>query len=128
MINKAISIMKKEPFLLAGILLIIIIIILAFTSLFISTENVQDLDSTLLPIGSKDHILGTDYLGRDVFDRVIVGAGISLFIGITASLISLFIGIILGVLSGYFSGLIDNIIMRFTDIVMAFPVLLLMVT
>lgn len=127
MINAIILINKKQPFLIFGIALIIILLILSFMSLFINTENIQNLNNTLLPIGSKENLLGTDHLGRDILDRVLVGSRLSLSIGILASIIALFIGLFLGILSGYYSGIIDNLIMRFTDIVMAFPTLLLVI-
>ena len=81
-------------------------------------------ENRLLP-PSSEHFFGTDDLGRDVFTRVILGAGVSLKIGIIAISITMFIGISLGAIAGYFGGWIDEIIMRITDIFLAFPNLLL---
>ena len=78
----------------------------------------------LLP-PSSEHFFGTDDLGRDVFTRVILGAGVSLKIGIIAISITMFIGISLGAIAGFYGGWVDEIIMRITDIFLAFPNLLL---
>ena len=79
-----------------------------------------DVDNILAP-PSATHLLGTDDLGRDVFSRMVYGAGISLKVGFVAVGIAVFIGIILGAVSGYYGGLIDVIIMRLVDIMLCFP-------
>lgn len=71
------------------------------------------------------HLLGADEQGRDILSRIIYGARISLLVGVEAVALSLLAGIILGALAGYYGGLIDNVIMRFMDIMLAFPPLLL---
>ena len=110
-----------------SLLLLFVLLIMVIISGFVTTENIQNLDKRLLPVGSSNHILGTDHFGRDILDRLIVGAGISIKVGILASFISLFLGVSLGLISGYYGKWIDNIIMRFTDIIMAFPVLLFLI-
>jgi peptide/nickel transport system permease protein len=74
---------------------------------------------------SSKYILGTDQIGRDVFSRLLYATRVSLLVGILATAISTAVGVILGLLSGYFGGVIDMIIMRFTDMVMSFPYILL---
>lgn len=69
--------------------------------------------------------LGTDLLGRDLLTRILYGARTSLFIGIVANGIALIIGTLIGVVAGYYRGWIGSILMRFTDLMMAFPALLL---
>ncbi|MDP6559227.1 MAG: ABC transporter permease [Candidatus Binatia bacterium] len=80
----------------------------------------QDLGEDLHP-PSREFLLGTDKLGRDVASRVIYGARISLLVGISTVGVSLLIGVLVGALAGYFGGWIDQILMRIVDILLAFP-------
>ena len=73
----------------------------------------------------KDHLLGTDHLGRDLLSRLLHGTRLSLAIGIAAALIAATIGSAIGIIAGYFGGRTDNIIMRGVDMLMAFPYILL---
>lgn len=73
----------------------------------------------------REHILGTDELGRDVFSRIIYGSRISLVIGIVPTIISMIIGTTLGLIAGFIGGKVDFVIMRLADIMLAFPSLLL---
>ena len=73
----------------------------------------------------KEFILGTDQIGRDVFSRLLYATRISLLVGILATAISTVIGVVLGLIAGYFGGVADMILMRFTDMVMSFPYILL---
>ncbi|WP_330949528.1 oligopeptide ABC transporter permease [Virgibacillus sp. MG-45] len=77
---------------------------------------------------SSEHILGTDSSGRDNFARILYGARISLTVGFSAMLFTLVIGVILGAISGYYGGMVDNIIMRLADLVLALPFLVLALT
>ncbi|MCU0576221.1 MAG: ABC transporter permease [Desulfobacterota bacterium] len=79
-----------------------------------------DVDSILVP-PSAGHLFGTDDLGRDVFTRMLYGAGISLKVGFVAVGIAVLIGTLLGAVSGYYGGLVDVVIMRFVDIMLCFP-------
>ena len=71
------------------------------------------------------HLLGTDQVGRDMLSRLFYAAITSLLAGFLATLISTVIGVVLGLISGFFGGIADHLIMRFTDMVMSFPYLLL---
>src|SRR5437870_3923332 len=73
---------------------------------------------------SPEHLFGTDSQSRDVFSRVLYGARISLSIGLISELIILFIGVPLGLIAGYFGRGIDQLLMRFTDMMYAFPTIL----
>ena len=87
-------------------------------------ENDMDLLNRLSP-PSAEHLLGTDEGGRDEFTRLLYGARVSLLVGVVPALFSLLLGAVLGVLAGYRGGLIDAVIMRFADIMLAFPSMLL---
>ena len=78
----------------------------------------------LVPPGLT-HLMGTDELGRDIFSRVIYGARTSLVIGITVLVVSMAIGVPIGLISGYFGGKVDTVLMRVSDVFLAFPPLLL---
>jgi oligopeptide transport system permease protein len=76
---------------------------------------------------SSDYPLGADYVGRDLFSRIVYGARVSLTVAFIGPLISLIIGVIYGSISGYFSGRVDNIMMRIVDVLYAFPSLLFII-
>lgn len=75
--------------------------------------------------GQSAHLLGTDDIGRDILSRIIYGARLSVFIGLVIVVMSCVLGVILGLLAGYYGGTLDIIIMRFVDIMLAIPSLLL---
>jgi len=109
----------------------VIILLVALTTIiypFFSKYDFasQDLNS-ILEGPSKEHWLGTDELGRDVLTRLIFGARTSLAVGIFTQLIVLGIGLPIGAISGAAGGKIDNLIMRFVDVMYAFPDLLLII-
>ena len=76
---------------------------------------------------SAAHLLGTDRFGRDILSRILYGARISLSIGFIATAISITIGTLIGAVAGYFGGRVDTLLMRFTDMVLAFPRLVLLI-
>ena len=74
---------------------------------------------------SSKFLLGTDQVGRDVLSRILYATRISLLVGLAATAVSTIIGVVLGLISGFFGGFVDMVIMRFTDMVMSFPYILL---
>jgi len=109
----------------------VIIISLALASIIVPLISPYEFDeqnlNAVLEGPSHAHLLGTDGLGRDVFTRLFYGARTSLAVGIFVQLIVLAIGLPIGALAGYAGGRVDNLLMRFVDIVYAFPDLLLII-
>lgn len=73
------------------------------------------------------YLLGTDGMGRDIFSRLLVGGRVSMFIGFFGIVISFSIGMVVGGISGYYGGWVDNLVMRFTEIIMSIPSLFLLI-
>ncbi len=121
---------RKSRLALVGLALIVVLYIVAIIAPLvapydpIAQENVVE-TSYLSP--SAQHWLGTDRFGRDVLTRIMYGARISLAIGFVATAISVTLGTMLGAIAGYFGGKVDAAIMRFTDLVLAFPRLVLLI-
>jgi peptide/nickel transport system permease protein len=109
-----------------GTIIIIAIILMAILAPLLAPypPNKQNLGQLLLQ-PSREHLLGTDYLGRDTLSRVIYGSRVSLIIGTLAVVVASSIGMALGLTAGFFGGMTNTIIMRFVDAVMAFPGILL---
>jgi peptide/nickel transport system permease protein len=110
----------------SGLILTVAIVFVALAAPLLAPydPNLQD-TSRRLEAPSKQHLLGLDDLGRDVLSRIIWGARISLMVGFSVVIIASLIGVTLGAISGYFGGIIDTLIMRLTDILLAFPGILL---
>lgn len=81
----------------------------------------------LAGIGSPDHLLGTDALGRDMLSRLVYGARVSLFVAIVSALIGLIIGATLGTLAGFFRGVVESVTMWLMDVLLSFPALVLLI-
>ena len=107
---------------------LVIVVIFGLAALFapiIAPYNPNEMVGPFSGEPGKGFLLGTDQIGRDVFSRLLYATRISLLVGIMATLISTVVGVILGLIAGYFGGMADMIIMRFTDMVMSFPYILL---
>jgi peptide/nickel transport system permease protein len=117
---------KQSPTTAFGLFLLSVIV---FSAAF--GPVVIDVDPTEIDLGnrllgpSEGHFFGTDALGRDVFTRIIYGARTSILVGIATVGLSLLIGVPIGLVSGYFGGRVDTVLMRFSDVFLAFPPLLL---
>ena len=107
---------------------LVILVVVGLAALFAPVVAPYDPDAivgTFSGAPCKEFILGTDQIGRDVFSRLLYAIRISLLVGILATVISTVIGVVLGLIAGYFGGVADMLLMRFTDMVMSFPYILL---
>ncbi len=77
---------------------------------------------------SAQHFLGTDRVGRDIWSRTLHGGRVSLTVGFSAAFVALSIGILIGALAGFYGGIVDTLLMRFTDVVMTFPQVVIILT
>jgi oligopeptide transport system permease protein len=112
----------------AGLVFIGLLVFCFITADFLPPYSYRtaDYENTRIP-PNADHIFGTDKLGRDLFSRIWWGTRISLTVGIVGSLTSLIIGMTYGAISGYMGGQVDNLMMRFVDVMYGFPTLLFII-
>ncbi|NIK59460.1 ABC transporter permease [Kribbella shirazensis] len=117
-----------NPLALTGLAVLLVAVVLAvFATWLAPYEPTQNhLDRAFSPPGTPGHLLGTDDLGRDVLSRIMFGLRASLHVGVLAVAFSLAVGVPLGLIAGYFRT-VDALISRFTDLVLAFPFLILAV-
>lgn len=118
--------LRRNRTAMIGAAILLIEIILAIGAPIIAPYDPLDQNPrAALQAPSREHLMGTDDTGRDLFSRVIWGSRISLRVGIVSVLIGGGIGILLGVIAGFRGGWVDNLIMRFMDLLLAFPGILL---
>lgn len=108
-----------------GILLALLLVALLAPVLSPHDPFEQSLSNRLQPLGAEGHILGTDSLGRDILSRLIYGSRITLYIVALVALIAPVAGLLVGTVAGYVGGWTDTVLMRITDIFLAFPRLVL---
>jgi len=117
---------KSTPLAMIGTVIIFIFLTIAiFAPLLTSYSPTEQFMEERLLSPSSQHIFGTDQYGRDIFSRVVYGARVEVWIIFIVSIISVMIGIIVGITAGYFGGAVDEILMRITDMFLAFPRLVL---
>jgi len=132
--------LRRDRAAMFGATLVMIIILVAILAPILSphdpteqfrdglTPDGQPMPSTLLTSGDSRFPLGTDANGRDLLSRILYGARISLVVGVLANMMAVTIGTLVGSVAAYFGGWVEIFLMRFTDMMMAFPTLLLAMT
>jgi peptide/nickel transport system permease protein len=121
---------RRDKFALVGLAVIVILILVAALAPWIAPHDpTKQFDEGLTakgqPVGSSaKFLLGTDELGRDLLSRLMYGARVSLVIGVLANGFALVLGVVFGLTAGYFRGWVETVIMRATDVMMAFPIFL----
>lgn len=117
----------RDPVAMGAAMVILALIIMGIFGPWLAPEDPyqSSIMKRLRPIGFEGHPLGTDELGRDMLSRLIVGARLSLFMGITPVIFAFVIGSVIGIIAGYAGGWINSVIMRTIDVFYAFPSVLL---
>ena len=119
--------LRRNPLAMIGLAISAILILIAIFAPLIAPHDpiAQDLSRRLLPPGTPGNLLGTDDFGRDILSRILFGSRITLYIVMLVILTAPLAGLIIGTAAGYFGGWTDQILMRITDIFLAFPRLIL---
>lgn len=110
----------------AAVVVLLLLVLAAFGPLLAPADPyASSMLGRLKPIGSEGNLLGTDELGRDMLSRLMVGARLSLFLGITPVLCAFVVGSVVGITAGYAGGWVNSVVMRTVDVFYAFPSVLL---
>jgi peptide/nickel transport system permease protein len=124
--NPVLHFIRQQPLGFIGFLVILLYFCLAIGAAWISPFHPEEIDfAAMLSAPNREHIMGTDQYGRDVFSRLVYGARTAMAVGILSALVGGTIGALIGAASGYFGGRIDNAIQRVVDIMLAFPIIVL---
>jgi peptide/nickel transport system permease protein len=122
----------STPSAIIGLVLVLLVVFLAVAAPLVSIHDPQAIDiknkaapPVFLPGGSWQHPLGTDGLGRDLWARIVYGLRTSLVISLLAVALAVTIGVTIGIVAGYFGGFAESVLMRLTDVQMAFPFIIL---
>jgi peptide/nickel transport system permease protein len=108
----------------AGGVLVAVLLLMALAADFITPHNPLDLETGrrfIPPFTDSSYVLGTDEMGRDLLSRLIYGGRISLVVGVAAMFATVVTGLVVGLIAGYYGGRVDNLLMRFTDTMLSFP-------
>lgn len=118
---------RRNRLAMAGLIIVAILLLTAVFAPWIAPHDpfVQNLGNRLKPPGTPGYILGTDDFGRDILSRIIYGSRITLYIIALVAVTAPVLGLLIGTVAGYFGGWIDAVLMRLTDIFLAFPRLIL---
>lgn len=116
-----IQLIRNNSQLKTGIILLSMVVLTAIFAPLLSTHNPYVLGDSLLEAPGKEHILGTDGLGRDVYSMIIYGSRTSLTVGIVTAVISAVIGVLVGAFSGYYGGTLDRVVSEVINIFLMLP-------
>jgi peptide/nickel transport system permease protein len=118
----------RRPLAVVGLVVAVTFVVAAILAPWIAPYGPGETDfNAVLAHSSREHLLGTDELGRDVFSRILWGARASIEAGVLATLLAMAVAVPVGVVAGYHRGWIDTVIARLTDVLLAFPFLIVAV-
>ena len=116
---------RRHHLAMASLVVLFVLVGSALLAPWIAPYDPDAIVGTFSGAPCREFLLGTDQIGRDVLSRLLYAMRISLLVGVLATVISTVVGVVLGLIAGYFGGIADMVIMRFTDMVMSFPYILL---
>jgi peptide/nickel transport system permease protein len=119
--------LRRNSLAMAGLTISLLLIFIAIFAPWLAPHDpiAQDLSRRLLPPLTSGNPLGTDDFGRDILSRILFGSRITLYIVLLVILTAPVVGLVIGTVAGYFGGWVDSVLMRITDIFLAFPKLIL---
>jgi peptide/nickel transport system permease protein len=118
--------LKRSHTAIFGMLVVIALILVAAFADVLAPYSATDTNpNATFQLPSRNHLLGTDQLGRDMLSRIIYGSRVSLTVGLSSVVLAVFIGLPLGLIAGYYGRLYDTLVMRAMDVILSFPVILL---
>jgi len=128
--RRALTSLRRDPVALISVIAVVVLALVAVFAPLLAPHNPlqayqNGLSSNGAPVGpGSSFVLGTDPNGRDVLSRLIFGARVSLLVGVVATGLASIIGVLVGGIAGYAGGIVDSVLMRITDVVLSFPILL----
>lgn len=122
----SVKLFSKSPFTIIGMIIVLIFIFMMIFAPYIAPYEAEawNWDQMKLP-PSMQHLMGTDQNGGDIFSRIVWGSRLSLPVGFTVVILAVIIGSSIGAISGYYGGIVDEFVMRITDVFLSFPYLVL---
>ena len=119
---------KKNKLAVIGLTIFMLFVLIAILAPVLAPYDPTEIDLFKVhQAPDREHLLGTDELGRDVLSRLLYGARITLLVGVSSMIFSVLLGTFVGAVGGYYGGLIDNILMRITDVSLSFPSIILLI-
>ncbi len=118
---------RRNPLAMIGLMIVLVLLLAAAFAPLIATHDpiAQSLTDRLQPPMTGGHLMGTDEFGRDIFSRIVYGARVTLYIVALVAVTAPVFGLLIGTVAGYAGGWLDQVLMRITDIFLAFPKLIL---
>jgi peptide/nickel transport system permease protein len=119
--------LRRDRIAMVALVIVVVIVALSFGAPLVSrfltgySYSQVDLRSTLYPPFTGDHVLGTDSNGRDILTRLVYGGRVSLTVAVLAAVVALTVGALVGATAGFYGGIVDNVLMRFVDVIISIP-------
>lgn len=127
-LGAAVERFRQHRLAMVGVVVIVLVTLVSITAPFLAPYDpvAIDLRASRQP-PTPVHLMGTDLTGRDVLSRLMYGGQVSLTVGLSAALLTTGIGLVLGLLAGYYRGVIDSLVMRLTEIILSYPLLVMII-